>query len=135
MSSNVLTGVKMDAQPVQTGTRSDPGRAGAADGKPLPLSGQARPNAPRPGAPPPPEVALPPPADLSRVVERLDQFLRENARNLQFRIDEASGRTVVTVLDGATGNVVRQIPSEEVLAMAERLQSPAQAGSLLDLRA
>ena len=34
---------------------------------------------------------------------------------LQFHIDEVSGRSIIKVVDVETGEVVRQIPSEEVL--------------------
>ncbi len=51
--------------------------------------------------------------------------LREQAqalrRELQFSVDEASGRTVIRVTDAASGETIRQIPSEEVLALARRL--------------
>lgn len=51
--------------------------------------------------------------------------LREQAqtlrRELQFSIDEASGRTVITVTDAASGETIRQIPSEELLVLARRL--------------
>jgi flagellar protein FlaG len=33
-------------------------------------------------------------------------------------VDEVSGRTVITVINASTAEIVRQIPSEEVLALA-----------------
>ncbi|MNE95175.1 flagellar protein FlaG [compost metagenome] len=42
-------------------------------------------------------------------------------RNLNFSIDESTGRVVVKVIDGESGDGVRQIPSEEVLKLAARL--------------
>jgi uncharacterized FlaG/YvyC family protein len=42
-----------------------------------------------------------------------------------------SGRTVITVLDARTKEVVRQIPSPEWLEVVRRLE---QAGSLIDER-
>ncbi len=44
-------------------------------------------------------------------------------RNLTFTIDEETKKSVVTVKDSASGDVIRQIPSEEVLKLAERIQS------------
>ena len=41
--------------------------------------------------------------------------------NLQFSVDEDTGRTVVSVIDSETRQVVRQIPSEEVMRMARAL--------------
>jgi len=74
----------------------------------------------------------PPPADIAAAVRRLNQLMAERQRNLSFRVDEASGRTVITVLHAKTSEVVRQIPSEEVLALARALE---QARGLLDAHA
>jgi len=41
--------------------------------------------------------------------------------DLQFSVHEASGRTVVTVKDGLTGEVIREIPPSELLNLAARL--------------
>ena len=49
-------------------------------------------------------------------------------RKLQFSVDDSSGRTVIKVLDPQTDEIIRQIPSEEVLRLAERI---ADAQSLL----
>jgi flagellar protein FlaG len=57
--------------------------------------------------------------------------MAERERSLIFRVDEASGRTVITVLDATTQEVVRQIPSEEVLVLARALEV---SGALLDTR-
>jgi len=60
--------------------------------------------------------------------EALDSALesaREKARlaqaSLEFSVDDESGRTVVKVLDSQTNEVIRQIPSEEMLAIARNL--------------
>ncbi len=42
-------------------------------------------------------------------------------KGLAFKVDEKSGQAVVTVLDKDTGDVIRQMPSEEALALAEKL--------------
>jgi flagellar protein FlaG len=69
---------------------------------------------------------------LAAAVSKLNHRLAEAQRQLSFRIDESSGRTVITVVDAATNEVVRQIPSEEVLALA-RAAGPT--GPLVDVRA
>jgi flagellar protein FlaG len=48
---------------------------------------------------------------------------------LHFRVDEQSGRTVITVVNTATAEIVRQIPAEEVLAVVRAF---AAAGGLFD---
>lgn len=70
-------------------------------------------------------------ADLERALSRLGELMAARQRNLDFRVDEASGRTVITVLDADTEEVVRQIPADEVLAIARTVGA---VGALLDAR-
>jgi uncharacterized FlaG/YvyC family protein len=79
-------------------------------------------------AKPPAEM---PAEDIEGTVRRLNELMAERERSLSFRVDEASGRTVITVLDATTQEVVRQIPSEEVLALRRALET---SGALLDTR-
>ncbi|NLO79813.1 MAG: flagellar protein FlaG [Xanthomonadaceae bacterium] len=66
------------------------------------------------------EAAVPA-ADLARAVEQINEFIRMARCDLVFSVDEATGKLVVTVVDAETREVIRQIPSEEVLAIAARL--------------
>jgi flagellar protein FlaG len=43
------------------------------------------------------------------------------SNSLQFEVDESSGRTIVRITDAKTGDVIRQIPSKEMLAIASSL--------------
>ncbi len=79
---------------------------------------------------PPPPVQLSA-ADAERAIQHLRELAGETQRSLRFQIDEVSGRTVITVLDETTKEVVRQIPAPEVLAVAEQLK---RFGSLVDAR-
>ena len=57
--------------------------------------------------------------------ERINHQLQTVAPNLRFSVDEDTGKTVVRVVDTDTGEIIRQVPSEEVLAISrsiERLQ-------------
>ncbi len=65
-------------------------------------------------------------------MRKLNDTMAAAQRNLSFRVDERSGRTVITVVDALTKEVIRQIPSEEVLAMSRALEA---GGALLDARA
>lgn len=79
---------------------------------------------------------LPPPADSGEVkqaVSRLNSYVQNLRRDLQFRVDEDSNRVIVTVVDSESGEVIRQIPSDEVLAVAQNLQHAH--GLLVDERA
>lgn len=63
-----------------------------------------------------------PPADLEKVARQMESFLKRVSRSLEFRVDDASGQVVCSVRDAETGDLIRQIPSEEVLRMAELAQ-------------
>lgn len=57
--------------------------------------------------------------DVREGIEIIDRALRESRRNLTFSIDESTGKTVARVVHPDTGEVLRQIPSDEILAIAE----------------
>jgi flagellar protein FlaG len=59
------------------------------------------------------------PQKIEAVAQRLESYLRSVSRSLEFRVDSASGKTVVTVRDSQTGDLIRQIPGDEVLRLAE----------------
>jgi flagellar protein FlaG len=59
--------------------------------------------------------------DVLDAVKNLNDFVQNTQRELNFSIDEQTGRTVVKVIDPATQEVIRQIPAEEVLAVARRV--------------
>lgn len=60
--------------------------------------------------------------ELQRATEDVNRYLSESHRALNFSIDRESGETVVKVMDTEKNEVIRQIPSEEVLALARRLR-------------
>ncbi|MFP4647717.1 MAG: flagellar protein FlaG [Halorhodospira sp.] len=62
------------------------------------------------------------PEALAQAVERMEQFMQRVGRDLSFRLDDNTGKTVVTVYVRGTEDVVRQIPPEEMLALAERMR-------------
>lgn len=64
---------------------------------------------------------------VERAVQDVKKAVDPMARNLQFSIDEDTGRTVVRVVDTSTKEVIRQIPSEEVLAIAKALDQESGA--------
>lgn len=58
---------------------------------------------------------------LTEAMRELNARLDAWSTNLRFEIDEDTSRVVVQVVDIETGDVVRQIPSEEVLHMSKML--------------
>jgi flagellar protein FlaG len=73
-----------------------------------------------------------PVVDVAKAVERLNELMSSRNRSLRFEVDHASGRTVITVINDATNEVVRQIPPPELLQIARNLDA---LGSLIDARA
>ena len=68
------------------------------------------------------QVAQVKPEYLSKVVEKLQDFFQETLSvDLDFRLDDKTGEMVVRVLNRETGQVIRQIPSDEVVKLREKL--------------
>ena len=61
------------------------------------------------------------PSKLNQVATDLSDMMSMMRKGLAFKVDETSGQAVVTVLDRDTGDVIRQMPTEEALALAEKL--------------
>lgn len=59
--------------------------------------------------------------ELVEAVAKVQKVVESQASNLLFTVDDASGRTVVRVVDSLTKETIRQIPSEEVLSIAKAL--------------
>ncbi|MDF1588151.1 MAG: flagellar protein FlaG [Gammaproteobacteria bacterium] len=59
--------------------------------------------------------------NLQGAVSQINDYVQNLQRSLLFTVDEASGKDVVTVLDSETEEVIRQYPSDEILAIARRL--------------
>jgi flagellar protein FlaG len=83
------------------------------------------------------EAAKPPQEDLGRVraaiAERLDKFMKDSGRSVEYRVDDDAHATVITVRRADTGEVVRQYPTEEALSLLRRLNE--QSGTFVDLTA
>jgi flagellar protein FlaG len=63
---------------------------------------------------------------VAKAAADIQQFVQSMGRNLSFSVDEVSGYHVVRVVNPNTGELVRQLPSEELLKIArdfERLNS------------
>mgnify|MGYP003580931487 CR=1 FL=1 len=58
---------------------------------------------------------------MAAVAQQLRDYLRTNGRDLEFRVDADTDSMVITVREAASGEVIRQIPSEEALQMRRYL--------------
>ncbi|WP_425915736.1 flagellar protein FlaG [Pseudomonas sp. GWSMS-1] len=59
--------------------------------------------------------------DVEAAVATIQDFVQSVRRSLNFSLEDGSGRVVVKVTDAGSGDVIRQIPSEEALQLAENL--------------
>ena len=59
---------------------------------------------------------------LEAVVEELSDVMALMNKGLAFSVDEDSGAAVVKVMDIDSGEIIRQIPSDEALELAQKLQ-------------
>jgi len=72
--------------------------------------------------------------ELEDAVQKLNDFTNNNTqRNLSFSLDEDSQKMVVTVKDTHTREVIKQMPTEEALAVAKQIES--MLGLILDDKA
>jgi flagellar protein FlaG len=59
---------------------------------------------------------------LTSAVSQLNDYVQNVQRDLQFEVDNELGQTIVRVVDQKTQQVIRQIPDEMALRLAEKLQ-------------
>ncbi len=121
--ANPITGLTTvtTAMRVETG-RKDVERS-ELSGNPQPVQRQNLPHGTNDTAVESPrDQTTPRSGELTEAVKQINGHVQNTQRDLLFSIDEGSGRTTITVLDSKTQEIIRQIPSEEVLAMVERLK-------------
>lgn len=114
LDATKLTSVTAPVRPTETGSQAN--NAPRSGGQDSPVDGRKLPAISTPVEP----IELP---ELEHLAESISRFVKSMNRDLTFSVHEASGHTVVTVLDGETKEVIRQIPSEEFLRMSEALAS------------
>ena len=72
------------------------------------------------------EAAEPTREVVAKAAAKLQEFVSKMGRNLNFSVDETTGYNVVRVVNPQTGELIRQLPSEELLKIArdfERLNN------------
>ncbi len=88
-------------------------RPDGASGNVLPLPGKSAPVA-RPASPP---------ISIDKALEQIQAYLSDSKRQLDFQFDESTGHMIIKVMDPVSGEVIRQMPSEEVIKLAALLDS------------
>ena len=66
--------------------------------------------------------------NIRDAVREINEFVQNVQRDLSFNFDETSGRTVIKVINRNNGDLIRQIPSVEVLAIASHLRDVRESG-------
>jgi flagellar protein FlaG len=61
-------------------------------------------------------------ADVHQAIAAIRETLRPVSNSLEFSVDRTSGTTIVRVVDLETNQLVRQIPSEELVEIARVLE-------------
>jgi flagellar protein FlaG len=62
------------------------------------------------------------PTEVVEIVQKANKALSDNASNLKFTVDKDSGARVVQLVDKETQEVLRQIPSVEMLKIAKAIE-------------
>lgn len=59
--------------------------------------------------------------DLHRALDKINEKVQQVMREIKFSVDEKSDRVVIKVIDQSTKEIIREIPPEAVIDMAEQL--------------
>jgi len=115
--SNVLPGSQ------QVPNNQAVGDSGAISRQELPARGSVMPVVEAKAAPKVEEFKR---KDLDKAISDLQDFVDKLGRDLNFRRDSQLDKTVITVRDGNTNQVIRQIPSEEIINSARQINETLQ---------
>jgi flagellar protein FlaG len=58
---------------------------------------------------------------VKEAVSKLNEYVQTTERTLDFQMDEESGKTVIKVFDKLSSELIRQIPNELALELAQNL--------------
>lgn len=94
---------------------SQPTAAAAAQAAPTPATAATDATSPEAAAQP---TSL---EQVQQAMEDVRKAITPVAQDLLFSIDEDTGKTIVKVVDASTDEVIRQIPSEEIISIAKAL--------------
>lgn len=75
--------------------------------------------------------AAPDAAQIQGAVDNINKAMRQSNANVEFSIDKDTRQTVIKVVESGTGQVIRQFPSEDVIAIARAIDQMQQRGLLL----
>ena len=61
---------------------------------------------------------------LEQAAARVKEVLRGTTSRLEIEIDPDSNKAVIRILNGESGEIIRQIPAQELLDLAKHLDEP-----------
>lgn len=59
---------------------------------------------------------------IAKAAQQIQSFVQSMGRNLSFSVDSTTGYHIVRVTNPDTGEVIRQLPSEELLRIAQSFE-------------
>lgn len=59
--------------------------------------------------------------ELKQALEEANRMVQSHGGSLEFSIDQQTGKTLVRIIDTSTNQLIRQIPSEEMIAIARSM--------------
>lgn len=79
-------------------------------------------------------VAMPEQEDVQKAVDFSNKVMKLAGYHIEFQVQENTDRYQVKVVDNESGDVIREIPPDYMLKIAEQLQGKiqAEAGLLID---
>jgi len=77
--------------------------------------------------------------EINKALEVVSSFMRSSNKQIAFSNDNSSGKTVITITDKKTQEVINQFPSDKIISMAERIkdlhrEAESISGLLIDSR-
>ena len=65
---------------------------------------------------------------VAEAIPKVRELMQKNQRSLDFEVAETENRVIITVIDKETEKVIRQIPPEDVLQIAEAIDQGIEQG-------
>jgi flagellar protein FlaG len=59
---------------------------------------------------------------IARITELMDSYVRSIQKDIKIQVNSDTGDILVKVISEETGKVIREIPSQEMLALAARME-------------
>lgn len=104
--------------------------------QPVPERAPATRSADAQAANPAPEDKGAPAGTVNSAAEAFGAYLQQHQQELVFQVDQVTGETVFRIVNAKTKEVIRQVPSEDILVMARKLReldhSKGASGVLVD---